>query len=190
MANFIQNDLLTSTSIFISLVVKKLVDDTATALNREIFFDWGHYTEVFRNITEKSGGTTIKRKYPLVWLVMDMTEDRYGDIEPSLYGSAPAHILIINDTKQDATMEQRERDVFDKILNPIYDELINQIKNSKYLSNSLPLLLKHKKTNRYYWDGKDGDGVANLFGDYVDAIQIKNLVMNFKQQNCQQLKYL
>lgn len=169
---------------YIPEIIKGIVDKTRAKLGTDLFFDKGHYTEVSRNLIQLEGNPNKPKKYPLVWLVMDMKEN----IAPRLgvYADVDVHIIIANDTDATYTMDQRVNNVFLPVLYPIYQELLNQIMDCPFLFNSLPGAMPHEKYDRYYWGGQDsqGNGQANLFNDCIDAIQIKKITLSVKKQYC------
>ena len=151
-----------------------------------VFFDYGHYVEITRNLTQKDASVSQKdKKYPLIWLVMDFDED-FGGIDDS-YCDLPALQLIIAVPTQPAlTTPERVEKNFRPLLYPIYVELIEQIFQSGYFQTINPDNIKHKMILRPYWGGQDsnGNGTANLFNDFIDAIQVKNLQLKVNESVC------
>lgn len=154
----------------------------------EVFFDYGHYMEVTRNLSQKDQGISNKdRKYPLIWLVMDFTE-RYG--HNTAYCELPDLSLIIaTATNKDSSTPERMEQNFVPILYPIYSELINQIQESGFFHIS-DFQVAHEKIDRPYWDGKEAQGGANLFNDFIDAIQIRRMNLIVNQEACGMFKLL
>jgi hypothetical protein len=151
-----------------------------------VYFDYGHYAEVTRNLTNKDGGVTTKnKKYPLIWLVMDFVERR-GELNfpvqlPDL------HILIATKTDVDSTTPKRIASNFKPRLYPIYRELLYQMGQSGYFTVTEPETIPHEKIDRPFWGGQDvngANGVANLFNDHIDAIQVRKIKLFVNEQIC------
>lgn len=142
-----------------------------------VYFDFGHYTEVTRNLTNKEGNPQKPDKYPLVWLVMDM-EENMGKL--GVYADINMHLILAMDTEATLTMQERRDTRFLPRLYPIYARLLLELKQSKSFQASG--LIQHTKIDRPYWGGQDsyGNGTGNLFNDNIDAIQIKNLKISVK----------
>lgn len=151
-----------------------------------VFFDYGHYVEVTRNLTQKDASISQKdKKYPLIWLVMDFDED-FGSIDDGYCDLPALQILITVPTQPAITTPERVEKNFRPRLYPIYDELINQIFQSGLFQVINPENIKHRRTLRPYWGGQDsqGNGTANLFNDFIDAIQIRNLQLKVNESVC------
>lgn len=165
-------------------LLEELVAKAANKLNREIFFDKGHYNEVVRNLTMKVDSPAKPKRYPLVWLVMDMKET----LNPRLgiYADIDVHLIFAMDTDINYTLDQRVTNNFIPVLYPIFQELLNQIEDCSFFNNSLNSLMKCEKWDRPYWGGQDsqGNGQANIFNDFIDAIQVKSLRLSVKKQFC------
>jgi hypothetical protein len=106
---------------------------------------------------------------------------------PADYARLPGvQFIIAVPTEIEYTMAERRDKNFLPFLYPIYAEFIKQLAVAPELGMPGELLLKHTKTDRPYWGGGDqiGNGTANLFNDFIDAIQIRNLKLNIKQKTC------
>lgn len=160
-----------------------------------VFFDYGYKNEVTRNLTHKDAGITTKdKKYPLIWLVMAFKE-RYVD-DKDYYCELPdISIIIATITRNDSTSAQRIEANFVPRLYPIYTELLNQIAASGYFTVLSPESIPHEKIDRPYWGGEEETartmtGSANLFNDFIDAIQIRGLNLFVNESVCDQFKLL
>lgn len=177
------------------IVIPDLFKDIAAKVNEElstratdpfpVYFDYGHYNEVTRNLTSKDGSVSQKhKKYPLIWLVMDFVE-KAGDTTE--YCELPdLQILIATVTKPAITTPERIEQSFKPRLYPVYSELMNQIEQSGYFSVSQAEAIPHERILRPYWGGQDtnGNGTANLFNDFIDAIQIRKLKLVVNESVC------
>lgn len=161
---------------FIPDLVGEVVAKTSTAIGKDVYYDYGHYQEVVKNLDEKDKSIVNKAKYPLVWLVMDF-EERMSS-KSGAYAEVDLQLIIAIDTSVTYTMQDRRDINFLPVLYPLYAELLNQFSINKSFSN--PYFMEHTKIDRPYWGVQSGlgNGTANLFNDFIDAIQIKGLRLN------------
>jgi hypothetical protein len=153
-----------------------------------VWFDYGRYIEITKRLTEKQQGTTeALKRFPLIWLVIPYDET-YGETD-QVCELTNLQIIIATQTKIDSTTPQRMADNFIPRLFPIYEELIKQIKLSGYFSE-IGYNVPHIKTNQPYWDGKDGAQQANMFNDYIDAIQLKNIRLTVNETTCERFRLI
>jgi hypothetical protein len=150
------------------------------------YFSYGHYAEVTKNLTQADRGVTTKgKKYPLIWLVMDFVE-RKGAAGKDYYAELPdLQILIATGSDAKSDTPQRYEQKFKTVLYPVYGALLEAICDSSYFTAVAPDDIPHEKIDRPYWGGQDtqNNGAANLFNDFIDAIQIRKLQL-FVNQNC------
>ena len=159
------------------------VDESITGIH----YMYGHPIEVMTILAEMSNGKTDKfNKFPAVILFQDFNEE-FGDQNVHCKASG-LNLIIATATQQELVSAQRYTNNFKPILYPIYFELIKQI--AKYPGFDVKFRdaqqLQHTKTDRVYW-GKNGlyGNSGNVFMDFIDAIEITNLSINIKKQNCQ-----
>lgn len=160
------------TTQFIPDVFLSLMPSIIDKVGFDVFFEFGHYKEIVKNQTIKSGNPDKPHRYPLLWLVMDF-EEQHGKYN-GIYAESDFQIIIAMDTTVNRTMKERRDEVFLPILYPIYDALIETILDTPKIV-TLGNDLKHSKTDRPYWGGQDnyGNGESNLFNDHIDAVQLK-----------------
>jgi hypothetical protein len=152
----------------------------------EVYFDFGHYIEVVKNLTNKDKSISKKgSKYPLIWLVMDFPE-KYGS-QINGYCLLPRiDILIAMPTSPSISTSQRIDKNFLPRLYPIYQELLKQIASSSLFVEQSIRELVHEKIDRPYWGLQDviGNGDKNLFNDFIDAVQIRGLSLTVNPAKC------
>ena len=167
---------------YIPDLVRDVVAKVATTLQTQVYYDYGHYSEVVKNMDEKDKSYTNKAKYPLVWLVMDFEETMGG--KSGDYAELNLQLIIATDTNAEYTMQERRDKSYLPVLYPIYAELLNQFSLSKVFKTAYKI--SHTKIDRPYWGVQSGlgNGTGNLFNDFIDAIQIKNLKVNVKEKIC------
>lgn len=149
-----------------------------------VYFDYGHYREITNRLKGKDRQITNKgKKYPLVWLVMDFEEDFNGN-ELGIYCSTSIQVIIACSTKKDNTTPGRIADNFSPVLIPVYNIFLNAIRASTTFQTVGVKEPEHTRVLRPYWDGSDNTGTGNLFDDFIDAIQLKNLKLKIKNKIC------
>jgi hypothetical protein len=170
--------------------IPKIFATVAAAVNKtfserasddfQVYFDYGHYIEVMTNLVRKDNSISQKeQKYPLIWLVMDFPE--VIDARTVGYCTLPKiDMLIVVPTTPDLTTSERIEKTFVPRLYPIYEELLKQIALSGLFLQQSVMELYHEKIDRPYWGMQDvqGNGQANLFNDFIDAIQIRGMRLN------------
>ena len=92
--------------------------------------------------------------------------------------SLTLQLVIITDTSKHYTTAERYTNTFDPILTPLYELFLKQLAKSDYVDSDSDSVLyfEHTRWDRPYW-GKDGiyGAVADIFNDFIDAIEIENL---------------
>lgn len=145
-----------------------------------VHFEHGHPIEIVETLSQKdkAGIEFSFKKYPLVCLFQDFVED----VSNNYIVSANLHIVICNSTKSDYKAKERYENNFKPIIYPIYDELFNQFQKNGDIIGYFP---EHKKIDRLFW-GKESiyGNKANIFEDYLDAVEIINLKLNLNKINC------
>jgi hypothetical protein len=171
-----------------SIIIKELFEDITGKVNGvlstraqdpfSVQFDYGNYSEVVKNLTDKGRATTTasRKKYPLIWLVMDFPE-RFSGGNTDYYCELPnLQLLIVMGTSKTESTAKRYEKYFLPRLYPIYEQLKKQMVDSGFFTLLSTEAIPHEKIDRPYWGGQDsGDGKTNLFNDYIDCIQIRNL---------------
>lgn len=153
-----------------------------------VYYDFGRYVEVTRNLTSKDGGKESKnKKYPLIWLVVP-----YTVVDTWIEGPCEIknlEIIIATATKQASTTPDRINENFIPFLYPIYDELRKQIDISGYFDD-IDFNNDFERIDQPYWDGKQGTSQANLFNDYIDAIQLRGIRLTVNEQTCEKFQLI
>lgn len=157
--------------------------------NTPVYFDYGHYKEVAKNLIYKDISESVKnKKYPLVWLVLDMPEDM--DPLPGQYSSPKFQLIIATGTDPNWTIDERRDGSYLPFLYPVYNQLIDQMRKEVRFGFPNFTQMKHQKVDRYYWGGDETPGGAvdkpNLFNDHIDAIQLRNFNIKINTVKCVQ----
>lgn len=145
-----------------------------------VFYMYGHPVEIIQRLSAKDGTSFAYKKYPLVCLFTDVTEEK-GDI--NYYSKVSFNLVVVHSTSPDFVAPDRLEKKFKPIIHPIVDELIKQIALSPYFNEFDPDLIERKEIDRYYW-GKyvQQNARGDWFNDFLDATEI-NLTLTINQ-NC------
>lgn len=169
---------------YIPDLVGQVVAKVAVALAQPVYYEFGHYRVVENNLVQKDGAPSLKnQKYPLIWLIMDF-EETVGQVYDEL--GLSMHLIIATGTEATYSMEQRRDLNFIPVLYPIYSALLRAFSESVTFSMPEELKMQHVKIDRPYWgiQSGQGNGEKNMFSDYIDAIEIRNLKLSVKRRYC------
>ena len=150
---------------------------------------YGHKVEITNRLLKQQQNKDLKeQRYPLVALFLDIEEPIIGDVI-----NYKLNLVIVAKTNPNDTTEARYQDSkpFKTVLYPLYNAFFKSLSDSGlFFSPTVADKPKHTKIDRPFW-GKavtDELGIkqteANIFNDYLDAIQIKNLEVNQKIKTC------
>ncbi len=152
---------------------------------QQIRYSKSSFDELIETLAQADGsGEERFNKYPLIHLVQDLYIERGQDI--GLFGSAPLNIILIHQTDNKYKIEDRDEKVFKPVLWPMYYELLNQFKKSKWVFGSEFETgeFRHRVIKRAFWGNRQLEGRKNKLNDYVDALEIQNLNIKFNFSNC------
>lgn len=157
-----------------------VVAAVAVKLNRPVYYRWGHREEITAALTILDGSKSQKsEKYPLIWLVMDFEETKGDNVQ--VYSELSASFIIATGTEQNYTEQERRDKTFLPTILPIYAAFVNALSQSAVFRMPFGPLIRHKFLLRPYW----GNGKANIFNDFCDVGEIKNLQIVVRAaQNC------
>lgn len=145
-----------------------------------VHYMYGHHIEINSRLQEMTQSPVKKNeRFPLVILFTDISVEKNQPI--GYYGNARLNMVVANITDPNYIASDRLENNFKPILQPIKNELINQIKRHKQFS--FEGLVEYTEIERFFW-GKTGlyGNTANEFNDYLDCIEIKNLKVNIKNK--------
>lgn len=74
--------------------------------------------------------------------------------------------------------EEREAQVFEKLLVPVYVEFMFQVARSGYFDTGYGDL-PHTRY-RIFTTGRENGGIIDSYGDYIDALEVRDLALKFK----------
>lgn len=162
-----------------ALVVAKV--NESEQLPSNILYLYGHPLEIVSRLQSMTSSPTLKnQKFPLICLFTDIPIRKKI---PGHYGSALLQMIIAVQTDASYSSEQRTEKNFKPVLHPIKQELLKQIERHKQFT--FPDEMEYEEIDRYYW-GKQGlyGNTANIFNDYIDCIELKDIRINIKNKFC------
>jgi hypothetical protein len=148
----------------------------ASTITCTVNFHYGHPLEVVNELSEQVlTDANREARFPCIFLPMDFSENRNAEGYDAI---AELTFILMTDTKPEYKAADRYTYSFDTVLYPLYDIFIRKLAASTELEiekdgGTLPV---HEKTDRLYW-GKTGlyGNTANIFNDFIDAIEINKL---------------
>ncbi len=169
------------------LLLEKLQEANPTI--NTIHYLYGHPVEIIQTMMEWSkdpgtDGTDGKyNMYPLVMLYTDIPEVIDRGVS-GYYATVTMQMVIAYMTSPTLKAAQRLEQNFKPILQPIYEGLMQGIMRSGAFAIQAQKRIPHTKYDRYFW-GKTGlyGNSANMFNDFIDAIEIQNLTLRVSNQN-------
>lgn len=147
-----------------------------------LFGDWSQIAKGMDILSKHR--ITEKEKYPLLALFTPIIEEK---TDYRYYCTASLSMMIATRTLSDYTNEQRLDISYKKLLYPVYEALLKEIKNEKRFDFGSMQLVKHTYSDnmRYGSRGVYGADGKKPFADLFDGIDISDLEIKVKkEQNC------
>lgn len=147
-----------------------------------VHYEHGHPMEIIKTLKEKDESKTFKfKRYPLIALFQDFPETH--NIK-GFQCETTLHLIIAKTTLPNYKAEKRYEKNFKPFLYPIYEKFKYELGRHKAFQVSggeAP----HTKIDRLFW-GREGllGNTANMFDDWIDCIEIKNLKLLVNLKNC------
>lgn len=168
-----------SKPVYIVEEIKSCVDRTRVRYKKDLFYMYGHPLEIVNRLQVLSTSKTKQlQQFPLIALFTDipLVVNTTG-----IYGTANLKLIIATSTKPEYSSEERLENTFKKILYPIQDIFLDEVYKHRQFTYELDLA--YTTTDRFFW-GKTGlyGNEGNMFNDYIDAIEISNLIVNIKNK--------
>lgn len=149
----------------------------------KIDFQPGRSTQIItelQKITQGIQATTRNARYPLIALFYDFAQDKSGFYAYSV--TLPKVSIACLTVNTDPVLARYDK-TFEPILYPIYEEFLRQLCKHKNIVGNDPDAFNHKLWER---PGNEPEGKLN---EYLDALELQNLQLTFKQVNsCKTLK--
>jgi hypothetical protein len=170
--------------LYIVEVIEDVVKATDVALystlNKHIFYQYGRSIQILTQLQYLNGSIQSKgNKYPLFALFQDFPETNGGN---GYYATVRfPKIIIATLTQSTDSVPKRYAETFKPILYPIYTEFLRQLVKHKNVVANDPGAIPHIKWDRPGSMPAADKKEAGNFTDYVDAIELQNLELTFKQ---------
>jgi hypothetical protein len=150
------------------------------------YVEYGHMVEISNTLKARNTatGTLQYQKYPLIALKLDVESDYIG--QGNTFNYSDISIFLVNITDKTYKAKDRLEKNFDPVLYPLYEKFITALKRhpSIRITNELDNT-KHSKIDRFFWGSQDNDNsTKNIFNDYLDAIEIRNLELSINNKKC------
>lgn len=158
-------------------LISDIVDDVRAEYDptndKEPFYEHGHPLEIVNTLRKRTSSPTKKfEKFPLIALFEDI-DTTNG--EGLFRLNSKLNLIIAVNTDRDYNAEKRYTESFDKVLTPLYNLFIKHYLRSRNV-HSNHRKVAHEPIYRLNWGKKGLYGTdGNIFNDYIDAIEIKNL---------------
>jgi len=149
---------------------------TGTWKKNKVYFDFGTIKELNERILDRQSSSFSNQVFPLIYLPMDITEEKGGYTKISTLNNLTVFIIGISDPKKRSPW--RLTNVFKPVLNPIYESLINGIAECGLFEENNTEEIEHSKTDRYSWS-QDAQ-TSSLVGEHIDGIEIEFNNLNIK----------
>jgi hypothetical protein len=158
-----------------AIIAEKVMD----RVGFPVYFDYGHYDAVNKNLVNKDGAITNKDKYPLIWLVtpFDQRTSYRQDYYCELSG---LDILVLTSTDPDSSISAKVDANYKPILWPIVRALFTEIADSGLFQVLSEDAIPYDYMKDWYYQSGI-NGKSNLFNDTIDAVQVRNLRLRLNE---------
>lgn len=131
--------------------------------------------------------STAANKFPLIGLYVPFDEARDNE---DYFCKAAVNMIIATNTLEKYTNEQRRKISFVGVLRPLYDDFIRELKECRKFDHGYSDIISHIYSENYSF-GRRGaiDADGKEVGEKIDAIEIKNLELTVKKQDCYANRY-
>ena len=136
-------------------------------------FHYGHHKEVHKRLVDLWNDSTTKNDvFPFIVLFLDY-EESVGDSGLYAYETS-VNMAIVQESISEYTAEERQINVFQASLYPIYELFMAELKKSKHFGTDGYNNIPHTKIDRYFYS-TDGAAEQNVFAAVADAIELRGL---------------
>lgn len=176
-------------------VVKKIAEDCIITITHyrsgeseeiacpEINYKFGNSRYIKDNLDELSKTAEgSAKKLPMIALFCPYQEQRDS---PDYFSKATVNVLIACSTSREWSNEERLEYSFQNVLRPIYQRLLEVLKEDGRLDFGYDGVVKHRYSENYSY-GRYGahDGTGEAVSEPIDAINITNLELTITNQTC------
>ena len=162
--------------IVVEDILSKVVKRASITIDIDLSFQYGTLREIVENLNTLGKGGKVK--YPLVALIEPFRQRITDD------GTrANLRLLIATMTSKTLKADERLEQNYKPILFPAYEALIDEIKRVTASSTLEHTLINHFEMGRDSLQGYD----KAILDDHVDAIEINDMNVLFRENKCKQL---
>jgi hypothetical protein len=177
------NDVVKATADGCTIVVSSRNGETHEMECPEINYVFGNSQYVKDHLDELS--KTPKgndMKFPLIALFCPFEERRNN---PEYFSKATVNVLIACPTSKEWSNEERLERSFRNILRPIYNRLLEALKEDGRIDFGYEEVIRHKYSENYSY-GRYGahTDTGEQVSEPIDAINISNLELTITNQTC------
>lgn len=142
------------------------------------YSDYGTRKTINAKLLQKNGGEFAYQKYPLIALRLPVIIDVSGEV-----ARGDANILIAHFTRKQYNPQERIENVFVPILYPLQTLFLDMIRRS---GEFLGYAKDYQTIDRMFYGTESGDeqNIANIFDDPLDAIELRNLKLEYLIDEC------
>lgn len=163
---------------------EEVVNDVNCFLNigKTVNYKHGHLLEINNTlVNEGKMSKTALLKYPLIMLLQPFDET----VNDIAVGTS-LRIIICTSTDGESKSKSRYEKTFKPVLLPIYNQLLSSLAYSKYFNWEGNLEKPpHTKTDRpFIGVGSENKRLKYFMNDKLDAIEIKDLQLNYYDNKC------
>jgi hypothetical protein len=169
--------------IYIDEILQAKVSAASAELDRPIYWFCGDIVEIIGELKKLSEAKSTKAmRFPMVALLRDFPEAKGQEI--GIYSEPTVTLLICTRTEPTYNTQKRKEISFKPVLHPIWEALEKQINwGREFLTSGIGL--DYTQIDHYFYGRESIYGKeANIFTDFIDCVEIRNLNLKFKQENC------
>ena len=165
----------------VNKIFEDVVKRVAERYGSNVSYMFGDWAYISNQLTAWGKSPSVcKLKYPIICLYSPFTEDR-----SSVKRQTTLEFIIMVNTAKEYTNEDREKTSFEQVLRPIYNLFLEEIKKDSSIEADYKGKIPHLYRENYRYGrlgviGEDG----KQFGDFIDAIEIKEMNLTFKDVKC------
>jgi hypothetical protein len=142
------------------------------------YADYGTRKTIDAKLLEKNSGQLSYQKFPLIALRLPVTLTTTNGIT-----TAEFNILIATFTNKQYKPQERIENVFKPILYPLLYKFLDRVKVTGYFAGYRN---DYTHIDRLFYGTDQGDeqNIANVFTDPLDAIEVRDLNLNYFVDEC------
>lgn len=162
-------------------IFKDIVESVSFGLTCS--YQFGYWPEIASNLKNLGRDQTLAAaRYPFVMVSAGYVENKDPE-DRNVLSEADLSVYIVGRSSKGLSTLERETQIYDAVLYPIYLRLFEHLKKSPYVLTDFGHI-EHTCQNLYYLQNMAEN--QNQLNDFVDAIeiQIKNFKIN-KTYSCQ-----